>query len=164
MILTPGHAALPSGHATEAFTMALVLWRLLQAAGTAPQNPNPVYNDISYGVQLLRQAARIAINRTVAGVHFPVDSVAGALLGLTLGQYLVTRASGATTYPAYGFNGEEYPNDRDFFWQDIFDVEADPPVVKTAADHIDDLTAQTILPVSPSPLGWLWGKAKLEWS
>ena len=32
MILTPSHGAFPSGHATEAFMAAFVLWRLLQAA------------------------------------------------------------------------------------------------------------------------------------
>ena len=39
--------------------------------------------------QLQRLAARTSINRTVAGVHFPVDSLAGQLLGQTLGEYLV---------------------------------------------------------------------------
>ena len=38
---------------------------------------------------LCGRQARIAVNRTVAGVHFPIDSVAGALLGLTLAEYLV---------------------------------------------------------------------------
>ena len=33
MILTPSHGALPSGHATEAFAMALVLWNVLNAGG-----------------------------------------------------------------------------------------------------------------------------------
>ena len=60
----------------------------------------------------MRQAARIAINRTVAGVHFPADSAAGAVLGLTLGQYLVKRctsAADAQTYTAWKFDGTRYP-------------------------------------------------------
>ncbi len=60
--------------------MAMVLIELLRAS------PNPAYDWEMYAVQLLRQAARVAVNRQVAGVHFPVDSAAGALLGLTLGD------------------------------------------------------------------------------
>jgi hypothetical protein len=44
--------------------------------------------DDACGVQLTRTAFRIAINRVVAGVHFPVDLVAGLVLGLTLSRYV----------------------------------------------------------------------------
>ena len=51
-------------------------------------------------VQLMRLASRVAINRTVAGVHFPADSAAGCFLGLALGQYFWRRCTAgvATTY------------------------------------------------------------------
>ena len=88
IILTPGHATLPSGHATEAFATALVLRELLRESGSP-------YDDASYGRQFFRLAARMAINRTVAGVHFPIDSVAGAMLGLTLGNYFLARVGAA---------------------------------------------------------------------
>ena len=121
IILTPAHGTLPSGHATEAFTAALVLWRLLRDADTKP------YNHSSWGKQLMRLAARIAINRTVAGVHFPVDSAAGALLGLTLGQYLVnlcTYPQKETTYESWCFDGTKYPDNSDFRWNHLYDVAA----------------------------------------
>ena len=38
---------------------------------------------------LNRQAFRISFNRIVAGVHFPVDMAAGAVLGVALGEYMV---------------------------------------------------------------------------
>src|SRR5205823_4062756 len=96
-----------SGHATETFISALVLLRLLQASGTAPYN---VFADQqSWALQLMRLASRIAINRTVAGVHFPVDSAAGAVLGLTLGQYFFHRCTQVATYDAYAFDGTAFP-------------------------------------------------------
>ena len=39
----------------------------------------------------MRIAERIATNRTVAGVHFPVDSVAGMVLAQTLSDFFVAR-------------------------------------------------------------------------
>ena len=39
-------------------------------------------------------AERVAINRTVAGLHFPVDSVAGMVLGRTLAEFYIKRFSG----------------------------------------------------------------------
>lgn len=159
VIMTPGHGALPSGHATEAHALALVLWNLLQAGNS------PVYQHVSYGVQLLRQASRIAINRTVAGVHFPVDSVAGAILGLTLGQYLVNRCRGDNNYHAHEFNGAAYPGNEDFTWIEIFDVEANPPAVKHTADYVTDLAQQNLSEAGHSPaLSWLWSKAVAEWT
>ena len=86
MILTPAHGALPSGHATEAFLMAYVTLELT----SPPDDPGRQMKR----EQLMRLADRIARNRTVAGVHFPVDSAAGAMLGLTLGDYLVRRLKG----------------------------------------------------------------------
>lgn len=81
MIPTPTHGTLPSGHATEAFLVARLLWKLLQDSKV------PQYNHgASWGEILMRQASRIAVNRTVAGVHFLMDSVAGALLGLTVAE------------------------------------------------------------------------------
>ena len=79
MILEPGHPTLPSGHATQMFTLATMLTLL---------NKAPVKN---VGSQLYRLACRVAINRTVAGLHFPADSAAGAVLGIQLGRYLMAR-------------------------------------------------------------------------
>ena len=81
-----------------------VLWLLLRASGT-----NPYAAELGWGTQLMRTAARIAINRTVAGVHFPVDSAAGAVLGLTLGHYLVARCQHAASFEAWKFDGTKYP-------------------------------------------------------
>ncbi|MEM9268568.1 MAG: phosphatase PAP2 family protein [Pseudomonadota bacterium] len=84
MIDTPTHGAFPSGHATEAFAVAGVLHCLLTggtvAAGVAAHH------------ELFQLAHRIATNRTVAGVHYPADSAAGAILGCGLADYVLAQA------------------------------------------------------------------------
>jgi membrane-associated phospholipid phosphatase len=165
IILTPSHGTLPSGHATEAFAMAFVLWLVLRAAAAEAAAEDPprllAYGHKSYVMQLMRQAARIAINRTVAGVHFPADSVAGAILGLTLGQYLVARASSKREYIAWGFDGEQYPNE-DFDWFDLWNQMI---YNQKKRDYLLELGKQEIkpLPDDESALNWLWGKALSEW-
>jgi membrane-associated phospholipid phosphatase len=80
MIRTPGHATLPSGHCTEAYVMVELLKALLNCHGDDPARR-------SVTTQLERLAQRISTNRVVAGVHFPVDNVAGRILGTALGEY-----------------------------------------------------------------------------
>lgn len=86
---TPGHGSFPSGHATQAFAMAAVLDDLTGGPdGTGPwQGP------------LWRLAARIAVNRTVAGLHYPLDSAFGAVLGVTLGRAILSCAGAGGVVP-----------------------------------------------------------------
>lgn len=73
LITTPGHGSCPMGHAVQSFLVAGILRALLNLRETSALN-----------VQLQRTAFRISLNRVVAGLHFPVDLVAGMLLGQTL--------------------------------------------------------------------------------
>ena len=102
----------------------------------------------------MRQAARIAINRTVAGVHFPADSAAGAVLGLTLGQYLVNRANGtATNYRAAEFDGAAYPDNEDFNWSDLFDVTATTPGIDFTTPYVNNMG---LAPAGSGSIGRAW--------
>ncbi|MFD1343975.1 phosphatase PAP2 family protein [Litorisediminicola beolgyonensis] len=79
MIQTPDHSSFPGGQATEAFALATVLTRMRDPsrsaiAGLAAQD------------QVFQLAHRIAVNRTIAGVHFPLDNSAGARLGCAIGE------------------------------------------------------------------------------
>src|SRR5262249_9504289 len=123
MIASPLHASLPSGHATENFLCARLLIELLKDT-----KGNGTLDDL-WTKQLMRLAARIAINRTIAGLHFPVDSAAGALLGLTLSEYLIGLFTGARPYRASQFHGNQYPLssartgvDLDFNWERFYDI------------------------------------------
>jgi membrane-associated phospholipid phosphatase len=153
MIPTPGHGTLPSGHATEAFTLASVLWGVLRHAD------NKVYREATWGDQLMRLAARIAINRTVAGVHFPVDSAAGCVLGLTLGHYFVERCCGADEYRAWKFDGSRFKGDFD--WRQLYDVEE---AGQKETPFAEGMGTQRLDKDPGSPiLEFLWNKAVAEW-
>ncbi|MGH7004941.1 MAG: phosphatase PAP2 family protein, partial [Alphaproteobacteria bacterium] len=163
MIQTPSHGAFPSGHATEAFISAFVLWTLLRHTRRRP------YGTAGWGTQLLSMAARIAINRTVAGVHYPIDSAGGAVLGLTLGHYFVRRctAKGAAApdFTPWSFDGTQYPGstapDADFNWHRLYDEALPNPRQKPTAYA----TAGTAYDVPKNRLlGWLWDRAKAEWT
>jgi len=126
VIETPGHSAYPSGHATEAFATATLLAALkLAAGGTAdaklvdavlaklsPATESaPVTDPV---ILLFRLAARIADNRTVAGVHYPVDSAHGGLLGLSTALALVAHCLGggpALPVPEWAADGNDWSGD-----------------------------------------------------
>jgi PAP2 superfamily len=80
MITTPGHGSFPSGHCTQSYIVFEVLKVLLKTINRGPAQK-------SVNLQFDRLAARISTNRVIAGVHFPIDNVAGRLLGSVLGEF-----------------------------------------------------------------------------
>lgn len=157
MILTPGHGTFPSGHSTENHMVARILWELLRGVYGPAQSTS---SDV--GEQLMRSAARIAVNRTVAGVHFPVDTAAGQVLGLALARYFIVRATGVVPaqYDAWRFDGTRYPGNTDFDFHDFYD----PATGAENANlpYINQLT--TTAPAMSAILNWLWKQAVDEWS
>jgi membrane-associated phospholipid phosphatase len=151
VILTPGHGAFPSGHSTENHMIARILWELY---GREPH----------IGEQLMRQAARISVNRTVAGVHFPIDTAAGQVLGLTLARYFIHLAGAATdsTFSAWRFDGDRYPGRRDFYFRDFYDPATGKEGLTEEIDlpYVDALTS--VAPTESEIIKWLWDAAKRE--
>ena len=150
MIPVPGHGSWPSGHATEAFLTATVLEALLNDA-----SPASAPNGTASREQFQRLAARIAINRTVAGVHFPVDSAVGRLLGTALGEFLVARATNGKVHER-GFDGRQYEHAGGA----PLDFSLHQPL-----DHGHGYSRNPqATPVGQAPLmTWLWKEAVKEW-
>lgn len=69
IIAVPGHPAYPSGHSTQAHLIAYILSELI------PEKRE----------EFSRDALRIAVHREIAGLHYPSDTAAGAMLAR---QYL----------------------------------------------------------------------------
>ena len=126
VIETPGHSAYPSGHATEAFATATLLAALkLTGAGIADAKLiDAILAKLSPAVEaapvtdpvilLYRLAARIADNRTVAGVHYPVDSAHGGLLGLSSTLAIVAHCLGGGSdlpVPEWMADGNDWSGD-----------------------------------------------------
>jgi len=153
MVTTPGHASFPSGHATQSAAVCEMLIRLLTASGQPDHQP--------YEKPLRRLASRIALNREVAGLHYPMDSLAGAVLGTGLAQRMVERCLGAAETTAWIVDPN--PKDADVVagqaWARLPDADellsTLTPWVKATPE---DLT------IAPDPLlAWVWRKARTEW-
>jgi len=156
IIEEPVHGSLPSGHSTEAHAVARVLFELVTDTNT----PNA---DVQLRQQLMRQAARIAINRTVAGVHFPVDSMVGQMLGLTLGEYFIKRCGASASVKEVTFDGTNYPDTQDFSGTEIADSGTLKPKVPATSTTPWFSTGSALTVTQATMLSWLWGEAKKEW-
>lgn len=147
MLPTPEHSALPSGHATEAFMAARVLSAL---------NGN---REGKLFEALMTQASRVAINRTVAGLHFPVDSLAGQKLGNSLAEFLLTQAGAYSTWDERKFFVKPNTNPDYLQRRPKKSYEASTKHLQsTAADQLKVCT-----PPAASAIQWLWCKALGEW-
>ncbi len=136
---TPTHSTFPSGHATEAFAIATTL-ALLEHDET-PQEALKSQRQVFY------LAHRIAVNRTVAGVHYPVDSGSGAALGCAIGCAVAAMATGEK---AQMFTSSETDQASfDFTREKMKTICASQDVALKDCDH--------------SALTRLWEEARDEW-
>jgi hypothetical protein len=143
LILTPAHGSFPSGHATEASTVSDMLAYLLSdSAGTRSSQFGPALNTL---------ARRIADNRVSAGVHFPVDSAAGHVLGQTLGMYFLARCGVINAPKHQRFDGLEI----DSLAESTDQINSRPGV----------LESNQMKPIAPSALlAAHWKAARAEWA
>ena len=82
MIQTPDHSSFPSGHAIEAFALATMLHLVMEPGSDLLE---AITGHGGEQAMVFRIAHRVAVNRTIAGVHFPIDSGAGAVMGCMIG-------------------------------------------------------------------------------
>ena len=169
IIQTPGHSAYPSGHATEAFAFATVLAALRLSRDPAAQKAGIItalLGKLTTALEgataadpdqmLFRLASRIADNRTVAGVHYPVDSAHGALLGFGTGLVFVAHCLGGGAdikVPTWTARGTD--------WSGDFTLRKWIAHLGTSGWRHDDIT----LPAAESwhLLPKLWASASAEW-
>ena len=115
--------------------------------------------DVNSGmhIALQKQAKSIADNRVYAGLHYPVDSVAGQVLGETLAEYVLSRCSAKSAkWTPRRFEGtadalgpiDFAPLDDTMQRRDLPWLTLDDPV---CGAHPDPVMAH------------LWAKARQEW-
>lgn len=146
VIQTPFHGSWPSGHATEAFVTATILAGLVapSADGAAfAVSPHMLHQQLPF-----RMAERIATNRTIAGLHWPIDSIAGAVLGVSFGQAVVNHALGRTTTPSHALCAGVGLAD-DFSLQELM-------------PYVAESTSIALAPCDDTILPELWTRARAE--
>jgi phage baseplate assembly protein W len=147
MIDTPDHSAFPSGHATESFAIAAFLARIERE-----EKPSTA---IANGRQVFDVAHRIAVNRSVAGVHYPIDSASGAALGCAIGNAVAALATG-TNLLRYDFDpnkpdmGSAAGSGTDFNRANMAEV---------VSSHKDEAPTISQVPL----LGEVWSRAAAKW-
>ncbi len=142
IIQTPGHFSLPSGHATETYTLAHVLSALIDGK-IGSQAKQKLYS----------LAFRVAENRVVAGVHYPIDSIAGMTLGQAIGKYVVSRCTGGDV-PTYVVDGEKLGTAG-------FEEPMDAEVGVGCFTSFQQTSKVTV--VAAKQTEWLWTEALKEW-
>jgi membrane-associated phospholipid phosphatase len=147
MVLTPGHSSLPSGHAAESSAVSMVLSHLV-AEDSTTESP-------THAGALRELAHRIAENRVYAGLHYPIDSVAGHLLGETVGEYFVALCRGGMDVQARVFDGKDATGDVDAETAGIGVPASALPLCRPQGDALS-VTARP-------QLQWLWTLARAEW-
>jgi hypothetical protein len=144
MIPTPGHASWPSGHATESYLTCALVQALLP------------HGD-KYREQCERLAARLAVNRTVAGLHYPVDSAAGRLLGTALAEYMVARCTGGKVHER-GFDGRKFHDAKG----EVIDFDPRVSMADNKSGYYELSARASAIAASPL-LRFMWKKAVAEW-
>jgi membrane-associated phospholipid phosphatase len=80
-IAVPGHASYPSGHATQAYLLSLIMADVMPDIVKTKFDKAPTAIALTPNDSLLdRLAERVARNREVLGLHYPSDSKAGQTL------------------------------------------------------------------------------------
>jgi hypothetical protein len=168
MIEAPPFSAFPSGHATETYMFATVVRLLTQSSRWTSL----------LDLQLQKLAARVATNRVIAGLHFPVDTMAGRMLGETLGEFFVhlcvdrcDAIAGHVAGPGWTertFDGIRVNALSDFDPFERMDDIADsapsggPQPAGPYAANVGRPRHQPKQPASCSVLQWLWERARTE--
>jgi hypothetical protein len=146
----PGHSSFPSGHSTEAWACAIVLGELIGPSGD-------LTCDAARG-EFEQLARRIGDNRVVAGLHFPIDNVAGEALGRFCGAYVVGMATGRPV-TCVELRTDRVAADLDPFHTPSSGAPAGMP---GPVPNIVDLPVATWVPATSALAAYLWRRAKDE--
>ena len=145
MIPVPGHGSFPSAHATEAYAVMTVMKALTKRWGTlSDQNQRAA---VLHGL-----AERITVNRTVAGVHYPIDSWCGAALGQIVGNIILNRCGVGTDIAPQRY----VPASRDFFDDDLQDTSI------ALAAGLTRVAGPATRPAKANAFDWIWQEALAE--
>lgn len=105
-----------------------------------------------------RLAARISVNRTVAGLHYPVDSAVGRLLGTTLADYMVARCTSGARVHERGFDGRKFHGPKG----EGIDFDPRVSMLDNHSGYYQFLPVSGTVAASPI-LQYMWNKAAVEW-